>query len=153
MKKCRKCGVVKDISEFYAHPQMADGHLNICKDCVKIAAIEHRKGKLELIRAYDRTRGRRQSSAKQGNEARKAYIDRNPEKHAAHIQVENALRAGILIKPASCEICDIVAPLHAHHVDYSDPLLVVWLCTKCHKDVHRKSNIVYLEYLREQASA
>lgn len=27
-KKCFKCGLLLPITEFYAHPQMGDGHLN-----------------------------------------------------------------------------------------------------------------------------
>ena len=34
-KKCFICGMVKDIDDFYTHPQMPDGHLNKCKECTK----------------------------------------------------------------------------------------------------------------------
>ena len=34
-KNCRKCGVLKPITDYYKHKAMFDGHINICKDCKK----------------------------------------------------------------------------------------------------------------------
>lgn len=51
MKRCRKCGNEKELDDFYRHPKMADGYLNICMVCVKQLAKEHREKNLgERIR-------------------------------------------------------------------------------------------------------
>jgi hypothetical protein len=43
-KKCIRCGIDKELNDFYAHPQMRDGHLNKCKECCKEVADIREKG-------------------------------------------------------------------------------------------------------------
>lgn len=38
MKKCIRCGIDKELNDFYVHPQTRDGHLNKCKECCKEVA-------------------------------------------------------------------------------------------------------------------
>ena len=49
-KKCKKCEETKAIIDFYEHPKMADGHLNICKECTKKRVGKHRTNNIERIR-------------------------------------------------------------------------------------------------------
>jgi ribosomal protein S27AE len=61
---------------------------------------------------------------------------RNPEKAKAHYMVQGAIRKGTLIK-SPCEKCSN-EKVHAHHDDYTKPLIIRWLCAKCHKEHHTK---------------
>ena len=54
--------------------------------------------------------------------------------------VKAAIRDGRLAKPSQCNGCGHSFPLpkiQAHHEDYSKPLVVIWLCHRCHTARHR----------------
>lgn len=136
-KKCFKCGLEKPISEFYKHPQMADGYLNKCKECTKRDVNNARNNRLEYYRLYDRQRyhnnGHRQRTKK--------YREKNPEKAKAHSIINNAIRDGKLKRPDRCSMCGVMdVPIEAHHSDYSKPLDVIWVCKSCHWEIHRNLN-------------
>lgn len=52
VKKCSKCGIVKPITEFYRHPQMADGLRSYCKSCHIIDTEKWRKCNPEKRKEY-----------------------------------------------------------------------------------------------------
>jgi hypothetical protein len=55
----------------------------------------------------------------------------------AHAAVARALRMGDLTRPSDCAWCgDNRKTLHAHHPDYNRPMMVVWICPKCHIGHH-----------------
>lgn len=130
MKKCFKCGVEKPLASFYKHSGMADGHLNKCKECAKIDVKKHRKEN-DSVREYDRKRGNRQDIT---------YLQKwradNPKKYKAHSAVNYAVRKGILVNPNTCSICASNIQVEGHHDDYDYPLVVRWLCSRCHSIWH-----------------
>jgi len=138
-KRCFKCGRIKPLSDFYKHSQMADGHLNKCKECAKRDVNENRNKNIERCRDYDRARyardgSRGEASPEAKNRAKAAWIRRNPEARRAHQAVSNAIRDGKLQRQP-CEVCG-AKKTQAHHDDYSKPLDVRWLCSMCHQDEH-----------------
>ena len=63
------------------------------------------------------------------------------EKEHARSKVSRELASGRLCRPETCETCGRVPAgrraLHGHHPDYNKPLIVSWLCSKCHGAAHR----------------
>lgn len=166
MKQCRICKEIKALSEFYRNSQMKDGHFSECRSCRAIchrayyqehqaeilarhrkyrkehlaeAQVGHRKyyqeHRAEVLaqnRKYRQTlRGRVVNAA-----SRSRYSEEHPERTRACAAVNYAVETGRLIKPKTCENCGEAKPLHGHHQDYSQPLVVVWLCRSCHRRLH-----------------
>jgi hypothetical protein len=111
MKPCIECHEVKPIDEFYEHKELKDGHLNVCKTCVK-ARTRRRDPQLVL-------------------ETRLRMCEKNPSKYNANKAVAAAIETGALVRPTVCR-CGSTKSIHAHHEDHAQPLRVEWLCPKCH---------------------
>ena len=140
MKSCIKCFVEKELSSFYAHPQMKDGHLNKCKECTKKDVSNNYRKNIDSFKAYDKERNKTQKRKDRFSEASKRARTKNPVQYGARIMVSNAVRDGRLHKPESCSCCGKISKLDGHHCDYAKPLDVIWLCRQCHNDWHKTNN-------------
>jgi hypothetical protein len=131
-KICKKCNTEKPIDDFYRHEEMADGHLSFCKECVKNRVVKHRKDNILDIRDYDRRRSRLPHRAEARTVRTARWIQAHPERRKAQHLANNALRSGRITKKTRCERCERKVKLEKHHPDYSQPLLLEWLCKPCH---------------------
>jgi hypothetical protein len=117
LKTCFKCVRSLPRAEFYRHPQMADGLLGKCKECTK---ADSRATQARLPRL---------SAPLTGNERLARRVARR--------KVQQEIKSGRLTPPTRCAACDgCHVRIEAHHVDYSRPLDVMWLCVRCHQDQH-----------------
>lgn len=119
MKKCNKCGLIKDESEFYRRKDTVTGLKGTCKPCdLAVKSVYKLTPKsLEIARL---------------SAARDRF--KNPQRRKASIAVMNAIASGKLIKQPCFSCGDLNS--HAHHADYDNPLGVTWLCKKHHVEVH-----------------
>jgi hypothetical protein len=145
MKTCRACAQSKPLGDFYRHPKMTDGAFGSCKECVKARVRQHRAENLERVREYDRNRPNAAERAaahliraKERGYGKGRRYPTDDKRRARNI-VDSAIRDGKL-KAKPCERCGFALGVQAHHEDYSKPLDVVWLCTKCHGARHREIN-------------
>lgn len=58
----------------------------------------------------------------------------------SRIAVQKALKSGEMNKALCCHQCLKKTELEAHHIDYGQPFVVMWLCSKCHGKAHRKDS-------------
>ena len=134
MKKCQRCGIEKDISEFYVHKGMADGHLNFCKNCVKTRVSGHYRNDIESSRIKERERcNKRKNDPRYIEMQRKATA-----KYRSKLKLQSWSKL-YKNRPDRCSKCQTVTTkLHAHHPDYDKPLEVIIFCRDCHYKKHWK---------------
>lgn len=90
--------------------------------------LEQKEKALERKRKFDKTQKGRLLSAKY----------RQGKKWIARYTFRNAIRDGKIKKVSICQVCLSNKSVEGHHADYDKPLVVVWLCKKCHSAIHQK---------------
>jgi hypothetical protein len=140
-KKCFKCLTFKPLNEFYKHSEMADGHVNKCKECNKNDVNQHRKNNLERIREYDRKRGKLPHRLQLATEVTRAWRAEDKRRNIAHGAVAKAIKNGNLIRQP-CIRCG-AEKSEGHHEDYDKPLEIMWLCAPCHKQRHKELKLEF----------
>jgi ribosomal protein S27AE len=156
-KVCFKCNEEKPLSEFYKHKEMLDGHLNKCKECNKKDVRENRERNIEYYKEYDKLRfqndprvkdrntryANSENGKKVGNLAKIKWAKNNIIKRSASYIINNAVRDGKIIKPIVCSNCGLENKrIHGHHDNYNYPMVVRWLCPKCHVAWHKENTSI-----------
>jgi hypothetical protein len=159
MKKCSRCGIEKPLSEFHKKPDSPDGLRTHCKLCrneeYKVYMQNPDKKEMARKRAYRwRTTEKGKISSKErrrkyhetdiGKENGRKYSRIHRDKHPDRIKSRKALwwatASGKVIRPSNCNRCGTETKVHGHHHNGHNQehwLDVIWLCRRCHTEIHR----------------
>lgn len=158
-KTCNKCSEVLPVEFFSKTKASKDGRCRRCKPCAYQSFCEWREANREKIKAYDKAfyikhRKKRLEANKERN---RKWIEKNRERfnerareyrrtqnEAPKVAVRSkwaAYKRANNLELGNCEKCGEKAT-EAHHNDYSKPFIVEELCTKCHKRLHSKYQII-----------
>jgi len=150
MKLCRRCRTVKPAKDFYRNKRNSStGLSSYCKKC-----------KVEYTRLW-KTKNRERSLTwkrnwRENNKDRDAlHKRRHRQKHPDRAKARNLLSWAIhtkKIKPQPCRSCGAVENIEGHHHDYSKPYDVIWLCSDCHKAVHRNLDRIKKQSAKQKHS-
>lgn len=137
-KVCAACKEALPEEAFSKASANKDGLQFRCRSCF---AKYHRKHYQEKKEDYDEVmRVYRENNPDKVLSTRLSGYAKKPTRGGCYRVVDAARKAGVLVKPDSCQGCGNHAGepymIEAHHHDYTKPLDVIWLCVSCHRGLH-----------------
>ena len=140
-KYCPRCGITKELSEFYKRGGSERGTRSPCKLCAQLRGRKYTRNNKE--KCIDRIRKQNRKNQKNGKARRwsREWGQKHPEQVRSRNAVRHALESGE-IKKQPCErlseLC--YGRMEAHHESYDKPLEVNWFCQYHHGERHREIN-------------
>lgn len=134
-KKCFKCGVIKELNQYYKHRKMADGHLNKCKSCAK---SDVKKRETDL-RQNDPEWVERERERSRDKYHRLGYKDKQKEWDKKKTWKKSSVYKNLSKKFKTPDGIEL------HHWSYNDEHLedVFFLPIKFHRQIHTKLILDY----------
>lgn len=125
-KICSSCSLEKELTYFH-FDNFHKRYIAKCKPCLN----EYQK---QWIVNYSKTAKGKEALRR----ATAKSLEKFPEKWKARRILKEEIRLGNIIKPKYCQGCLIEnTRIEGHHENYSKPVDVEWLCTRCHATKHR----------------
>jgi len=56
------------------------------------------------------------------------------------MMLNQAIAKGDISRPEHCQLCNKIGKIQAHHIDYGRPFQILWVCSCCHGQIHRKDH-------------
>jgi len=147
-KICGKCRQEKLITEFYKHKR--DGYQSRCKQCKREdSKLLNRQPQRKVYnrRFYEKLKDEgyfdeynQRPMVKARKAKQQSEYSRNPRLRIKYLARWYAKRmtANGTIEQQPCAFCGSEKS-QRHHPDYNQPLLIVWLCANCHRELHNKA--------------
>lgn len=123
-KRCFKCGLLLPLTEFYAHPQMGDVHLNKCKRCAKSDVHKNYMKKIENDAYVEKERKRGKDKYKRLHYKRKKCNE--------YLNISKNTRRDFEVKYGKLQ-----KDIELHHWNYNKPKSIIPLNARIHSRLHR----------------
>jgi hypothetical protein len=151
-KLCGMCGKILSVKCYDPKVKGGKSLQCYCRECRLIEQRQYRKTKAGKERdlRYERSDKKmavlhRYRNSEKGKRTlhknMAAYYQRHKEMRGVRNTMNYALRTGKITRPDHCSKCGSSTEIHAHHTDYTKPLLVTWFCSACHKAAHNKKHL------------